>query len=203
MRLFYSATSPYSRKVRVVMAEKGLADRIEPALCNPFEDVAELIPANPLCKVPALELDDGVVLYDSPVICEYLDSLDGPDNAARLIPAEGPDRWAVLRRQALADGILDAAFNTVVELRRPEAEQSQHWLGRWRGAIERGLDVVETEIGSLPADMTLAHIAIGCALGYLDFRLPDLNDRSTHPSTDQWFAALSQRPSMALSQHEG
>lgn len=193
MKLFYANTSPYARKVRVFAAEKGLGGRIEAILCNPFDVSPELKAANPLSKVPSLVLDDGDALYDSPAICEYLDSL-APNS--RLIPEEGAARWVVLRRHALADGILDAAFSVVMERRRDDGEQSPSWLERWTAAIGRSLDALETEIGSFPANLNLAHIATGCALAYLDFRLPDLEWRTGHPETAKWFEAFAERPSM-------
>jgi len=193
MRLFYAGTSPYARKVRVVIAEKGLEPQVEAIRCNPFDDVAELMAVNPLSKVPSLELDDGAVLYDSPVIAEYIDSLG---EAARLIPAEGPARWRVLRQQALGDGILDAAFSMVMERRRPDEQQSRDWLERWRAAIARGLDSLEAEIDGLGGPITLGHITLGAALGYLDFRLPDLEWRGAREKTASWFATFAERPSM-------
>ena len=153
MRLFYAGTSPYARKVRVVIAEKGLEAQVDGHLCSPFDDVPELKAVNPLNKVPCLALDDGTALYDSAVIVEYLDSLD---SATRLIPGDGAARWTVLRQQALGDGILDAAFNTVVESRRPEAQQSPSWNERWRSAIDRSLAAMDGEIESLARQPNLA-----------------------------------------------
>ncbi len=159
----------------------------------------ELKAVNPLNKIPCLKLDDGTALYDSPVIAEYLDSLDP---ASRLIPGDGAARWQVLRQQALGDGILDAAFALVVESRRPEVQQSPSWNERWNSAIDRGLDVLEAEADSLAQQPSLAHIAYGCALGYLDFRLSHLAWRAKHPKTATWFETFSQRPSMAATQPE-
>ncbi len=193
MRLYYADTSPYARKVRVVIAEKGLEERIEAVPCNPFDDPAALKAANPLIKVPALEREDGGVLYDSPVIVEYLDRLG---SGGRLIPEDGVARWEALRRQALGDGLLDAAFSIVMERRRPESEQSAHWLGRWRAAIEHSLDAIEEEIAQLPERIDIGQIAFGAALGYLDFRLPDLEWRAGRPKAAAWFAAFAERPSM-------
>lgn len=200
MRLFYANPSPYARKVRIALAEKNLEQRVDTVKCNPFEGVAELMAVNPLSKVPALVLDDGAVLYDSPVIVEYLDSLDG---AVRLIPAEGPARWQVLRRQALGDGILDAASAIVMENRRPDEQRSPDWLGRWQAAIERSLDALEAEIDDFGEAVNLGHVAFGAVLGYLDFRLPDLDWRAAHPKSASWFAAFSQRPSMIATRPDG
>lgn len=200
MRLFYASTSPYARKVRVVIAEKGLEARVDGRACSPFDDVPELKAVNPLNKVPCLALDDGSVLYDSTVIVEYLDSLEPAD---RLIPSDGAARWRVLRQQSLGDGIMDAAFNTVIESRRPEAQQSPSWRERWRAAIDRALAVMDGEIGSLSAQPSLAHITYACALGYLDFRLPEIAWRARHPNTAAWFDAFAQRPSMTSTHPEG
>lgn len=194
MKLFYANTSPYARKCRVVAAEKGLNDRIDFVLCNPFEAAPALKAVNPLSKVPSLVLDGGEVLYDSPVICEYLDSLT-PET--RLIPAAGMARWSVLRVQALGDGLLDAAFAIVMERRRPETEQSAEWLQRWTEAIGRGVDVVESEIDAFTGRADMGTITIGVALGYLDFRLPDLDWSTAHPKTATWYRAFSERPSLA------
>lgn len=109
----------------------------------------------------------------------------------------------VLRRHALADGILDAAFAIVMERRRPEGEQSPSWMERWAAAIGRSLDAVETEIGSFPAKPDLAHIAVACALAYLDFRLPDLEWRNARPAMGKWFDKFAERPSMKDTRPEG
>jgi len=199
MRLFYANTSPYARKVRIVIAEKALESRIDWHPCSPFEDVPELKAVNPLSKIPCLKLDDGTALYDSPVIVEYLDSLV-PSNP--LIPRDGAARWQILRQQALGDGIMDAAFNTVIESRRPEAEQSQSWSNRWRAAIDRSLVVLDGETGSLTQQPNLAHIAYACALGYLEFRLPDITWRTRHPKIAAWFDTFAQRASMTSTQPE-
>lgn len=139
MQLIYAKPSPYSRKARVTVLEKELADRVEEIVVSPLEDPAALLEANPLGKVPALRLDDGRCLYDSWVICEYLDSL-AP--TPRLIP-HGAARFDVLRRAALADGVLDAAVTARMELLRPEAIRWAPWTDRQQRAIRRGLVVME------------------------------------------------------------
>lgn len=195
MRLFYSATSPYARKVRIVIAEKGLEHRVESILCNPFDVVPELLAVNPLGKVPSLLLDDGTAHFDSPVISEYLDSLDG---TVQLLPASGPDRWRALHQQALGDGILDAAFSVAMESRRPEEKQSPDWIGRWTAAITRSFHALEVEMDGMGENVTLGHIAFGAALGYLDLRLPVLDWRAECPKTASWFMTFSERPSMRV-----
>lgn len=192
MQLIYAKPSPYSRKARVTVLEKDLADRVEEIVVSPLEDPAALLEANPLGKVPALRLDDGRCLYDSWVICEYLDSL-AP--TPRLIP-HGAARFDVLRRAALADGVLDAAVTARMELLRPEAIRWAPWTDRQQRAIRRGLVVMEKDMAALGGEVTLAHIEFAVALGYLDFRLPELAWRDAHPALAAWQDAFSQRPSM-------
>lgn len=194
MKLLHSPTSPYVRKVSVTAREKGLMDRIEEVAVNSMQEDPVLLAANPLSKVPALVLDDGTTMFDSPLLCEYLDSLgDGPS----LIPASGSERWAVLRRQATTDGLLDGAFGYVMENRRPEGERSANWMERWLNAINRSLDVLEADIDNFGEDLTLAHISLGCSLGYLDLRYKGIVDwQDDHPNLAAWYASFSKRPSM-------
>lgn len=193
MLLFYSNTSPYSRKVRMVINEKRLNERIELKLCNPFEEAPALRQANPLRRVPTLVTDDGYPLYDSPVICEYLDSLIREN---RLIPESGMGRWEILRWEALADGILDAAYNVVMEHRRPKSEQSTDWVQRWEEEIIRAIQQAECDLDSMPKHITLAQIGLGSALGYLDFRLPEISWQESHPGVAGWYEEFRTRPSM-------
>jgi glutathione S-transferase len=194
MKLLYAGPSPYSRKVRIAIAERQLAG-IEQIAVSPFELPAALVAANPLSKVPALMLDGGTALYDSPVICEYLDSLG---EAPRLIPAQGPERWTTLRRQALADGILDATFAIACEtMRRPENERSQAWINRWQIVIGRGLDAIEVEVVNFGPTLTLAHVSVACVCDYVDLRARSLIDwRDGHPQLARWFTEFDKRPSM-------
>lgn len=194
MKLFYSTTSPYARKARVAIAECGLADRVELVLAAPFELPADLLACNPLSKIPALITDEGEALYDSPVICEYLDTLG---NTPRLIPSHGPARWSALRGQALADGILDAGVLVLLEGRRPQSERSPAWVAKQTGVINRGLDAFEREAAGLAEGFSIAHITLGCALGWLDFRFPDPDWRTARPALAAWDAAFQHRPSMA------
>lgn len=196
MQLIYAKPSPYSRKARVTVIEKGLSSRVEDVIVSPMEDPAALLDANPLGKVPALRLDDGRCLYDSWVICEYLDTLSP---APRLIP-DGPARFDVLRRAALADGVLDAAVTARMELLRPQDIRWTPWTDRQRRAIERGLAVMAQDVAALGAEVTLSHIEFAVALEYLDFRLPDIAWRAAHPALAAWLAAFSQRPSMQATQ---
>jgi glutathione S-transferase len=197
MKLYFSPTSPYVRKVRVVAIEKGLADRIELVPANPWPDPAAVSVANPLGKVPALVLDDGTTLYDSPVICEYLDSLVP---ARPLVPREGSARWQVLRRQALGDGILDAAVSIVLERRRPEAERSASAQERAAAAIRRSIAALPGELRPAEATFDLGQISLAVALGYLAFRLSDLELGTSAQPVHAFWAAIRTRPSLTATQ---
>jgi len=194
MKLRYSPTSPYVRKVTVSAIELGLAERIERIPTNTSDPKSGLANDNPLAKVPALILDDGEVLYDSPVICEYLDS---QHTGTKLIPAAGPARWRALRQQALCDGILDAAILRMLEVkRRPEALRWADWISLHGGKMKRAVDRLETEAADLKGPLTLGQIAAGCTLGYLDFRYADEDWRPAHPKLAAWYKEFAQRPSM-------
>jgi glutathione S-transferase len=198
MQLFYSSTSPYARKCRIVLRERGLLAGADETLCNPMEDPPELQSKNPLGKIPALILDDGSAVFDSPVIAEYLDGLG---DAPALIPASGPARVKVLVAAALAQGMTDAAFNVTMEGRRPAPQQSPEMIARWRAAIVRGLDALAGHLKALPGGLTpdaltMAHIAAGTALGYLDLRHGDLKWRDGRDDLAAWFEAFNARPSM-------
>ena len=182
------------RKVSVTAIELGLAGRIERVPTDTQDRDSGLAEHNPLGKVPALILDDGGLLYDSPVICEYLDSLhDGP----RIFPAEGPERWIALRQQALGDGILDAAILRMIEtLRRPEKLRWQGWIAHQTAKVVRAVDRFEAEAATLEGPLTIGRIAAGCALGYLDFRTPELDWRAGRPKLAAWYEKFAQRPAM-------
>jgi len=197
MKLFYSKTSPYSRKVRITILEKGLADQVEHILSNPFDEAVELKALNPLGKIPTLVLGDGRVVYDSPVICEYLDTLNGN---GELVPSDNDARLLVNTWQALADGIIDASYNIVMEGRRDESERSAGNVERWKGSIIDSLQQVEHQINTLPNELTIAQITLGAALGYLDFRLSYLEWRNGYPQTASWFEQFSAQPSMVATE---
>ena len=199
MKLRYSPTSPYVRKVMVVALETGLAERIEriPTMVAPTKFNAEVARENPLVKVPALTTDDGLVLYDSPVICEYLDTLH---DGAKLFPAAGKARWLALRQQALGDGILDAAILGRYEIARPKEYQWPDWMDAQLRKVRGALAALEIELeaGKLGGALTIGQIAIGCALGYLDFRYASEEWRARHRRLGAWFTEFSQRKSMEL-----
>jgi glutathione S-transferase len=182
----------------VVAIEGGIESRIESRIEKIPTSVVPVTPndplkgENPLVKVPSLTTDDGLVLYDSPVICEYLDTLH---KAAKMFPAAGPARWTALRRQALGDGILDAAvlcrYETAV---RPKELQWDAWIDGQMRKVRGGLDALESE--QLAGSFDIGAITIACALGYLDFRYPAENWRATHPRLAAWYADVAKRPSM-------
>jgi glutathione S-transferase len=197
MKLRFSPTSPYVRKVMMLAHEAGLADRIESVLTDSWSADSDLAQDNPLGKVPALLSEDGVFI-DSPIICEYLDSRHG---GRRFFPAEGPARWRAQRLHALGDGILDAAVGHVIEeLRRPKNYVYPGYLERQSEKIRRTLDVLEAEAGTLGEAETIGDIAVACALGYLDFRLARLDWREGRPALAAWYARIATRPSMAATE---
>jgi glutathione S-transferase len=198
MKLRYSLTSPYVRKVVVVAIELGIDGRIEKIPTNTADPASGLSGDNPLAKVPALITDEGP-LYDSPVICEYLDSLQG---APRLHPA-GAARWPALRRQALADGILDAAIARRLEELRPEGERSPSWVTKQQAKVDGALDALEREAGSFAKEPAIDQIAVGCALGYLDFRFSADRWRDRRPSLARWYEGFAKRPSMVATEPKG
>jgi glutathione S-transferase len=194
MKLHHNDMSPFVRKVMVLASEAGLAARIEPVkrMMTPGSPDAALCADNPLGKIPCLVTDDGMALYDSRVICAYLDSLhDGP----KMVPQDGAARWTALRREALGDGILDAAINARYEtFLRPQELRWAEWILNQKQKVARGLDALEDED---LAGVDIGTITVGCALGYLDFRYADEDWRSSRPRLAAWYATFADRPSMA------
>lgn len=189
-KLYCTTTSPFARKARVLIRELGLQDQFEEVLVAPLDDPAALLAANPLSKVPALQLANGELLYDSQVICEWLLSHRSPG-------APGPgdsEQWQMRRRVALADGIIDSTVSMSFEVRRPAELQSQYWLGRWTRAIERGVDALEAEVGSLGDELDA--VTAASALAYIDFRQAQINWRQRAPALASWFEVFIQRPAM-------
>ena len=192
MKLFSSPTSPFVRKVRILLIEKGATGLVSEVTVAAMSDPAELHAANPLGKVPALETDEGTTLFNSPLICQYLDEkLPGK----KLLPAIGNDYWNIMRLLTIGDGMSEAAFSLTMEKNRPEAERSAMWMGRWERAITRSLDLLENEAATLERDLNLGQIAIGCALGYLDFRHGNLEWRNRRPALAAFYDELATRPS--------
>ena len=202
MKLRYSATSPYVRKVMMVIHERGLSDRIALEKTDPWSPATDLPHDNPLGKVPALMLADGTALFDSPVIVEYLDMLPASEGGSEsgsgngsLLPETGPDRWTALRFQALADGICDAAILRRLEGNRPEQLRSTDWMERQRKAGARSVDALEADAAKLGERFTIGSVAVLAALGYLDFRFGHEDWRLGHPALSAWFDAESKRES--------
>ncbi len=196
MKLFHAPTSPFVRKCLVAATELGLRDRIElvAAAASPVNRDMAVVAKNPLGKIPTLVTDDGTVLFDSRVICEYLNAMgDG-----RLLPASGNARWQILVDQSLADGICDAAVLARYEgALRPETLRWNDWLDGQLAKVRSALSTLETRAASFGERVDLGTIAFACALGYLDFRFASLGWRDTHPNTAAWYARFAARPSMA------
>jgi len=197
MKLRYSPTSPFVRKVMVTALETGLAERIEkiPTAVAPTKVNDEVARENPLVKVPALTTDDGIVLYDSPVICEYLDSLHG---GTKLFPATGPQRWIALRQQALGDGILEAAILARYESVRPKEFQWSDWIDAQLRKVRGAVASLEQDVsqGLLRGPLTIGSITVACALGYLDFRYAHEKWRERAPALGRWYDDTANRPSL-------
>jgi len=200
MRLIGSPTSPYVRKVRVVLAEKKLDYQL--VLENPWRDGSPVAESNPLGKVPCLVMDGHEAVFDSRVIVEYLDTLSP---VKELLPPPGRRRAEVKTWEALADGLLDAAIEARLERTwagRAESERCAAWVARQLGKVDAALAAMSAGLGakswcSADERLSLADVAVGCALGYLDFRLPEIDWRSRHPNLAQLMVKLMQRPSFA------
>jgi len=202
MKLIASLTSPYVRKIRIVLAEKKIDCDL--VLDSPWVEGNQVAAVNPLGKIPVLVLDDESTLYDSRVIAEYLDTV-APNN--RLIPASGRERISVKRWEALADGVLDAAVAAFLEAKRPDGERSPSWIERQRGKVNQGLKVMSDDLGEQPwchgSSLSLADIAVGCALGYVSFRLGDIRWSEQYPNLSQLYEKLTQRSSFAETVPQG
>ena len=190
MKLYYANPSPFARRVRVLVRERGLMSWIDEISTAPWDSPAELLAVNPTSKVPTLVLDDGTTLSESALIATYLDSLG---DAAVLLP--GAALTHLLHAWGLAEGLTAAAWLTVVEARRDEAQRSFAWLARQRDAIDRCLAALEV-VAPLPPTPSYVHIVLGVALGYLDFRLSSIDWRGDQPRLAQWYATFAQRDAM-------
>lgn len=191
MKLYYTPTSPYARKARVVARERGLMGGIVEIPAQPYQDDPALIAANPVGLVPALVLADGRALYDSPVVCDYLDAhAPGP----RLIPAEGEARWRVLAHAALADAVMDFAVAAVMENRRPDGMRSESHRERALSKVRRSLgELARITVGE---DFHMGSLGTAVALQYLDFRHPNLGWRTAHPALAAWLEGAAARPAL-------
>lgn len=183
-----SPPSPFGRKVKIAASLLGLTDRIKIEMTDTNDPSDSIRKQNPLGKIPALVLEDGSVLFDSPVILEYLDALAG---GGKIIPRDGNARWDALRRHAVADGIMDAALLQVYEKRfRPE----EHWVAKWTDyqaeKVKRALDVIETAPPKITGTPDIGHIGLACALGYLDLRFEG-KWRANYPKLVAWLDTFS------------
>jgi glutathione S-transferase len=201
VKIFYAPPSPYVRKTLVAAHELGLRERIElvPAAAHPINRDRTVVAHNPLGKIPTLLTDDGAALYDSRVICEYLNELGN----GSLVPQRGAARWSVLTEQALADGILDAAvlvrYETVV---RPEPLRWNDWVTGQMEKVTSSLDLIERRVAGFGDRVDLGTIAVGCALGYLDFRFASLAWRDKRAGAAKWFERFGARASMVATRPE-
>jgi glutathione S-transferase len=194
MKLVTSLTSPYGRKVRVVLLEKKIPFRLQ--VENPWDPASVVSSLNPLGKVPVLVLEDGASVFDSRVIVEYLDQVSP---VGHLIPAEPKIRMGVRGIEALADGVTDATVALFLERKRPPEQQSADWLMLQEKTLFRGLEALSEALGEKPwyidKNMTLADIACGCTLGYLDLRFPEIDWRAAHPNLARLADMLATRAS--------
>ncbi|MCM2327239.1 MAG: glutathione S-transferase N-terminal domain-containing protein [Lysobacter sp.] len=201
MKLVASKTSPYARKIRVLLAEKQLAfEFVEESAWNAGTTVPRY---NPLNKIPVLVLDDGTCLYDSVVIAEYLDPLGAPS----FIPPSGLERACVRRDEALGDGITDAGLAIFLERKRDPARQDPSWIDRQRSKVDAGIEALARELGGkafLRGDtLSLGDVACACALLWLEFRMPEIAWRSRHAALGRWIERLESRPSFATTRPQG
>jgi glutathione S-transferase len=196
MKLFASLTSPYARKIRIILAEKGLP--FELVVDSPWEANTRIPTVNPLGKVPALVTDDEEIFFDSPVIAAYIETLDG---GLPLLPKDPLQAVRVRQIEALADGLIDAAVLAVLESRRPTGQRSDMEIDRQIEKVDRSVDELERRAAGrqwLHGDaMSLADICAAVALGYLDLRFPDHEWRSTHPALAALAERMFARPSFA------
>lgn len=198
MKILFSPTSPYVRKCLVTGMELGLDAQITllPSNAHPVNRDRSIIAVNPLGKVPTFFTDDGQVLYDSRVICEYLNALA----QGTLFPASGRERWSALTLQSLGDGMLDAALLARYEdVARPEALRWTDWRAGQLDKIETSLQALNAAPESLANRVDIGSITIGCALWYLDLRYSELNWRERYTHVAAWYASYGQRPAMQAS----
>ena len=195
MKLYHNPASPFVRKVRVTLAELKLTERVslEDVVVTPTQPGDQVPAKNPLGKIPALEREGGPTLYDSRVICNYLNDL----GSGSLYP-DPPRLWETLTLEATADGIMDAAVLMVYEGRvRPEEKQFDDWVEAQWSKVIRALGALEARwMSHLAGPLDVSHIACGCALGYLDFRHPTRDWRAAHPQLAAWYEGFAARPSM-------
>lgn len=199
MKLIGSSASPYVRKVRIVMAEKKLDYQFVQE--NVWAEDTTIVTSNPLGKVPCLVMEGGEAVFDSRVIVEYLDTLSP---VGKLIPAQGRERAEVKTWEALADGVMDAGVLARLEAtwaHRKDGERSQAWIDRQLSKVNEGVKSMSQGLGDKPfcsgIHLSLSDIAVGCALGWLEFRFPEIDWRTEYPNLGKLMDKLAQRPSFA------
>ncbi len=191
MKLYITTPSPFARKCRIVAREKGLADRIEEIVVDPYASDPALVAVNPIVQVPSLVVEDGQAINDSPVICEWLDVHgSGP----RLLSPEGSGRWRVKRLETLGNAALEMGVKRVLELRRPEHERSASWIARWTDGLSRALDAIEATAPA-PGDVDMGTITAAVAATWIGFRHPDIDWSGGRPKLTALREALEQRSS--------
>lgn len=200
MKLYYTPLSPYARKCRVVILEKGLSGQVELIHTPPLDNPPALLSVTPLATVPALVTEDGQALCDSTIICEYLDTCS-PEPV--LYPGDRRRRFGTLAVAALADGIMDAAVSCVIEGRRPPEKQWGEWRTRKENAIKRTIETLAGEISPDSHQFDIGVINTVVALGYVSFRLPHIEWRTTYRGLSDWFDAQMGRPSLAITEPKG
>ena len=192
MKLSYSGASPYVRKAMACAIIRGIDGQLSDLGFKTTD--ASLAALNPLGKIPTLVTPEGLALYDSPVICEYLDSVG---TAPKLLPAVGPARWKALQLQALGDGIMDASQPRRREIALPQDDGRKDYIATQRGKVERAIEMLEAEADQLGMLATIGDVTIACALGYLDFRYQNEPWRPGHPKLEAWYAKVLAMPAMA------
>jgi len=191
MKLYITTPSPFVRKARIVARERGVADRVEEIVADPYGNAPELLSTNPIVQVPTLIAEDGLPVTDSPVIAEYLDALGA---GARLLPAEGAERLRVKRLETLANAALEMGVKLLLEKRRPEQERSPSWMERWTVNLGRALDALEAAAPDA-GKLDMGVLTAGVAVTWIGFRHPDYDWKTGRPNLVALQSALEQRPS--------
>lgn len=197
MKLFYSQTSPYARKCRMMLRQQGVRINVQEILTDPFND-EEYRSVNPLGKVPAL-IDEDLTLFDSPLICEYLDSKRIEKGGESLFKRNGANYFSAQVTHTQADGIIDAAVSSVMEQRR-DTEHSHYWLNRWKRSIEASIECIDTSKLGNAENPHIGTLATASALAYLDFRLSEQPWREWNPSLETWYTRISDQTWMSDTQ---
>lgn len=191
MKLSYSGASPYVRKAMICAILRGIDGQVTDLGLKTADPA--LAALNPLAKIPTLVTEDGTALYDSPVICEYLDSIGA---APKLFPAVGPARWKALQLQAMGDGILDASQPRRREIALPQDDGRKEYIATQRGKVDRAIAMLEAQADKLGELTTIGEITVACALGYLDFRYAGEPWRPGHPKLEAWYTKVLALPAM-------